>query len=57
MTYSSYYGDNIGKCGVFLQLCGWLGVEHLWVGATSDTYYQEKVVYLKIKKSMQKMIL
>ena len=42
MTYSSYYGGNVGKGGVFLQLCGWLGVEHLWVGATSDTYYQER---------------
>lgn len=41
MTYSSYYGGNVGNGGIFLQLCGWLVVEHLWVGATSDTYYQE----------------
>ena len=41
MTYSSYYGGNVGKGGIFLHLCGWLGVEHLWVGATSDKHYQE----------------
>ena len=31
---------NCAKGGVFLQLCGWLGVEQLWVGATSDSHYQ-----------------
>ena len=31
---------NCAKGGVFLQLCGWLGVEKLWVGATSDSHYQ-----------------
>ena len=40
LTYSSYYGMNCAKGGVFLQLCGWLGVEQLWVGATSDSHYQ-----------------
>ena len=28
-TYSAYYGGNVCKGSVFLQLCGWLGVEHL----------------------------
>ena len=41
LTYSQYYAGNCAKGGVFLQLCGWTGVEHLWVGATSDTHYQE----------------
>ena len=41
LTYLAYYGKNYTKGGVFLQLCGWLGVEELWVGATSDTHYQE----------------
>ena len=41
LTYSMYYSGNCAKGGVFLQLCGWLGVEHLWVGATSDSHYQE----------------
>jgi hypothetical protein len=43
LTYSSYYGKNCAKGGVFLQLSGWLGVEEeLWTGATSDTHYQEQ---------------
>ena len=25
-----------------MQLCGWLGVSDLWVGATSDSHYQEQ---------------
>ena len=29
LTYSAYYAANCAKGGVFLQLCGWLGVEHL----------------------------
>ena len=41
LTYSMYYSGNCAKGGVFLQLCGWMGVEHLWVGDTSDLYYQE----------------
>ena len=40
LTYSSYYGMNCAKGGVFIQLCGWMGVEPLWVGAISDSYYQ-----------------
>ena len=40
-TYSSYYGMNCAKGGVSLQLCGWIGVEELWCGATSDSHYQE----------------
>ena len=41
LTYSMYYAGNCAKGGVFLQLCGWTGVENLWVGATSDSHYQE----------------
>ena len=26
ITYSVYYGGNVCKGGIFLQLCGWLGV-------------------------------
>jgi hypothetical protein len=47
LTYSSYYGMNCAKGGVFLQLCGWLGVEELWVGATSDSHYQEHAEIFK----------
>ena len=46
-TYSAYYGDNVCKGGVFLQLRGWLGVEYLWVGATSDSHYQEHIGIFK----------
>ena len=41
LTYSSYYGMNCAKGGVFMQLSGWMGVEELWVGATSDSHYQK----------------
>ena len=41
LTYSMYYSGNCAKAGVFLQLCGWMGGEHLWVSATSDSHYQE----------------
>jgi hypothetical protein len=32
---------------VFLQLCGWLGVEELWVGAVSDSHYMRFISILK----------
>ena len=38
-TYSAYYAGNVVKGGVFLQPCGWLGTEELWVGAVSDSEY------------------
>ena len=50
ITYSSYYAMNCGKGGVFLQLCGWMGVEELWVGATSDSFYMENTDILKRQK-------
>ena len=46
ITYSLYYAMNCAKGGVFLQLCGWMGVEELWVGGTSDSYYMEKTSIL-----------
>ena len=42
LTYSSYYSINWSKGDIFYQLCGWMGVEELWVGATSDSYYMKK---------------
>lgn len=38
-TYSQYKAGNIAKGNVSLQLCGWIVVDHLWVGATSDDVY------------------
>ena len=39
---SSYYSNNCGKDGVSEQLCGWLRKANLWVGATSDSFYQKE---------------
>ena len=47
LTYSAYYGENCAKGGVALQLCGWIRVMNLWVGATSDTHYQENTGIFK----------
>ena len=40
-TYLAYYSGNACKCGVFLQLYGWIGVDYLWVGEIIESYYQE----------------
>ena len=40
-TYSVYYAMNCFKGGIFVQLCGWMGTAHLWVGAVSDTDYNK----------------
>ena len=40
-SFSCYYRGNCAKGGVFVQLCRWLGVDHLWAGGTSDSHYQE----------------
>lgn len=39
LTYSSYYGGNCGKGGVFLQFCGYMGAHDLFTGGMSDTEY------------------
>ena len=36
------YAMNCAKGGVFLQLCGWMGVGQLWCGGISDSTYIEK---------------
>jgi hypothetical protein len=38
-TYSQYYSGNVGKGGVFIQPCGWMGTHELWMGAVSDSEY------------------
>ena len=42
ITYSSYYNNNCGKGGFLEQLCGWLCTANLWVGATSNSFYQKE---------------
>jgi len=49
-TYSSYYGGNVAKGGVFVQLCGWLGAHSLWVGAVSDTKYLSESGILEMQE-------
>jgi hypothetical protein len=53
-TYSSYYGGNVAKGGVFLQLCGWLGAFALWVGAVSDTKYLSESGILEMQQDFVK---
>ena len=53
LIYNQYHAGNCAKGSVFLQLCGWLGVEHLWLGATSDSHYQEHTNIFKIITSLQ----
>ena len=49
-TWSSYYASNCAKAGVFVQFCGWIGVDELFPGAISDSLYVEKTNILKIQK-------
>jgi hypothetical protein len=55
LTYSQYYAGNCAKGGVFLQLCGWTGVETLWCGATSDSHYQEMTEIFKRQNDFAKI--
>jgi len=50
-TYSKYYAGNCFKGGIFIQLCGWLGVHDLWGGNVSDTNYNKKAGYLEEQES------
>lgn len=34
-TYSVYYAMNRLKGGIFVQLCGWMGAAHLWLGLSA----------------------
>ena len=43
LTYSQYYIGNCAKIGVFITLCGWMGVgESLWTGSIVDTDVMKK---------------
>jgi hypothetical protein len=54
LTFSSYYGGNVAKAGVFLQLCGWLGGFEPGTGALSDTDYFERGGILEEQEEFQK---
>ena len=50
LAYSKYYAMNCFKGGVFTQLCGWIGVGDLWLGAVSDSDYNRREGYLLRQK-------
>ena len=49
-----YCGRNCVKGEVFLQLCGWMGVENLQVGAMSNSYYHKKTKIFKKQDTFAK---
>ena len=53
ITYSSYYGGNVAKGGVFIQLCGWLGTYDLYPGAISDSDYLKNAGVFESQKDYQ----
>ena len=42
LTCFSCYAGNVAKGGIYLQLCGWLGVHELYPTAMSDSDYLNK---------------
>ena len=53
ITFSAYYKGNVGKGGIFVQLCGWLGTHELYPGAISDTDYLSKTGIFEIQQRFQ----
>ena len=53
ITFSKYYGGNVAKGGVFIQLCGWMGTIELYPGAISDSEYLIQTGILKEQKRFQ----
>ena len=53
LTFLLYYGANVAKGAIFLQLCGWLGGWELWLGAVSDSDYFQRCGLLEFQKEFQ----
>lgn len=53
ITYSIYYKGNVAKGDVTLQLGGWIRVECLWCGGTSDDQYMIKSKIFEKQKEFQ----
>jgi len=53
LTYNQYYGENCFKDGIHTQLCSWLGIEDLWLGAVSDSDYNRRAGYLDKQTEFQ----
>jgi hypothetical protein len=52
-TYNQYYGENCGKPGIGIQLCGWILLWKLWTGAVEDGTYHSKAGYIAAQKKFQ----
>lgn len=50
LTFSSYYGANVGKGSVFIQPCGWMGTGEIWTGGVSDSDYMIRSNILKYQE-------
>ena len=55
LTYSAYYAGNVGKGGVFVQQCGWLGTFELYPGAILDSDYLNKTGILELQEKLQEL--
>ena len=53
LTYNQYYGENCFKGSIDMQLCGWHGIEDLWLGAVSDLDYNRRAGYLDKQPEFQ----
>ncbi len=53
VTYNQYYGENCGKPGIGIQLCGWTLLWKLWTGAVEDGTYHSKSRYIQAQKEFQ----
>ncbi len=53
VTYNQYYGENCGKPGVGIQLCGWTLLWKLWTGAVEDGTYHSESGYIQAQKEFQ----
>ena len=56
-TFSSYYGGNCAKEGVFLQLCDWGGA-YIHCGQVEFQTHRISInlVFLNFKRNLQRMI-
>jgi hypothetical protein len=53
LTWSAYYAMNVAKGGIFVQLCGWMGVHELYPGAISDSDFLNKTGILEEQEKFQ----
>jgi hypothetical protein len=54
ITFSAYYAGNVAKGGIFVQICGWLGVHELYPGAMTDSKYLNETGILEMQEAFAK---